>query len=130
MGTFRRYMLFQIPGLVLVVTLGLLGQVTWDLPVWVAPGLFCLWLLKDLALYPLVRRSYAKRPATDGADRMVGAKGVVTERLAPEGWVRVAGELWRARTAGEVLDAGRVVEVAAVESMVLVVTVSRSRRPS
>lgn len=124
-------MLFQVPGLLIVAAIGVVAHLRWGLPVWTPPALFLFWLAKDLVLYPLVRRSYEKRPATNGADRMIGAAGQVTERLAPAGWVRVAGELWRARTTGDALEAGAPVEVEAVEAMTLVVgRATSSRRPS
>ncbi len=59
-----------------------------------------------------------RRKATTGAEGMVGQKGVVEAALAPEGWVRVQGERWRAR-AEEPLPPGSPVTVIAVDGLSL-----------
>jgi membrane-bound serine protease (ClpP class) len=53
-----------------------------------------------------------------GAERLVGATGEATERLAPSGQIRVLGELWQARSSTE-LPAGSHVRVVAVHGLVL-----------
>jgi len=51
----------------------------------------------------------------------VGAAAEVVEPCHPDGWVRVRGELWRARCdAGA--DVGAPVRVRAVEGLILVVS--------
>jgi len=50
-----------------------------------------------------------------GAEAMVGERGEVTE----DGWVRVHGELWRAR--GTALEPGRTVRVTGVDGLTLIV---------
>src|SRR5436305_11006392 len=51
-----------------------------------------------------------------GAEAMVGERGEVTE----DGWVRVQGELWQARGAGQ-LEPGQAVRVTAVDGLTLIV---------
>ena len=53
-----------------------------------------------------------------GVEKLVGATGEATERLAPSGHVRVRGELWEARSSSE-LPAGSRVRVLAVHGLVL-----------
>jgi membrane protein implicated in regulation of membrane protease activity len=66
-----------------------------DLPLWAAIGLFALWMVKDFLLYPLVRSAY--EPAARSASKqLIGAQGIARECLAPHGYVRIHGELWRA----------------------------------
>ena len=60
-----------------------------------------------------------KRPTT-GAEGLVGETGIVTVTLAPEGRVKVHGEIWRAQAQGQV-EAGSKVRVKAVEGMMLTV---------
>ena len=80
---FGRYLLLQIPGLFVVgVTLVLLVRWT-SLTELLAWGLFGLWVLKDLALFPIMRIGYETHAGAGGADGMVGAKGVAQEALAP-----------------------------------------------
>ena len=57
-----------------------------------------------------------RRRAVVGAEAMVGAEAVVLG----DGWVRVAGERWRARGDGR-LTPGEPVEVVAVEGLTVVV---------
>ena len=83
------------------------------MPGWVGVTLLSVWVVKDLALYPLLRPAYEENPRS-GAQLMVGLRGVVTRDLAPEGYIRVRGELWRARAGTEPLLKGARVEVAGV----------------
>ncbi len=42
---------------------------------------------------------------------MVGETGVVEDELNPEGRVKIGAEFWRARTKGEVIEAGAMITV-------------------
>ena len=91
----RRYALLQIPAaiavgaaLVVAIRLSWLGEGA-------ALAAFALWILKDVAIYPLVRRAYEPPGGADAA-RLVGRVGRAREDLAPFGYVLLAGELWRA----------------------------------
>ncbi len=55
-----------------------------------------------------------------GPEALVGAIGEVTAACRPDGWVRVAGELWRARCPGGAAT-GAAVRVLAVDGLTLVV---------
>jgi membrane protein implicated in regulation of membrane protease activity len=95
MGAWKKYALFQLPGCV-GAAIVLLGLVEWfSLPPWLALGLFSLWVLKDIALYSIVRSAYESDVKT-GVERLVGEIAVAQERLDPHGTVRVRGELWQA----------------------------------
>ena len=62
-----------------------------------------------------------------GAEGMIGERATVVEPCAPEGIVRVRGELWKARADGEVsLAEGERATVLAVDG--LVVSVAREER--
>jgi membrane protein implicated in regulation of membrane protease activity len=112
----RRYLLFQLPDAAAgAVVLALL--VNFDVispPVgWV---LFAVWIGKEIALYPLVRRAYEPTPETV-TELLIGRTGVVTAALDENGFVRVGPELWRARSApgAAVAPVGTVVRVDAVD---------------
>jgi membrane protein implicated in regulation of membrane protease activity len=116
-------LLLQIPDTVLAgIVLWLLH--TWaDLPgAWVA-GLFGVWVVKDVAMYPLLRDAFAPSRTT-GPEMLVGAQGIVVAPLAPGGYVRVGGELWAAECApprnGEV-PAGCPIVVRAARGLTLLV---------
>jgi membrane-bound serine protease (ClpP class) len=53
-----------------------------------------------------------------GIENLLGATGVVTERLAPSGQARVLGELWQARSSSE-LPPGSRVRVIALDGLTL-----------
>lgn len=94
-ATWKKYALFQVPGWVAAAVV-LLGLMEWvSLSLWAASGLFTLWVIKDIALYPLVRTAYESDVKT-GVEQLVGEKGVAQESLDPHGMVRVRGELWQA----------------------------------
>lgn len=97
--TLAKYLLLQIPGWILAaVGLALLKQ--WiDFPLWAALAILLIWVIKDMVLYPFVRRAYESNGKT-GAEQLIGAEGIATERLAPTGYIRVGRELWRAETLG------------------------------
>jgi membrane protein implicated in regulation of membrane protease activity len=96
-ATLRRYLLFQLPGW-LVVGVGLALAVRWwGLPLpWALVG-FAAWLAKDALLYPIVRRSY--EPDGFAPHGPIGERGVAETAVDTEGWVRVGPERWRARRA-------------------------------
>lgn len=70
-----------------------------------------------------------KLQATTGMEGMVGMVAVATEPLAPEGLVRVAGEIWKARlalatgeAAAEKVNPNEKVKVVGVENLTLLVS--------
>ncbi len=120
--TLARYLALQAPGWALVGVV-LHALVAWG---WIAPrlaiALGALWVAKDLALYPWLRRSYEDGPADAGA-ALVGRSAVARDRLAPRGWVRLGSERWRAELApgSAPVEAGAAVRVVAVRGLTLVV---------
>jgi membrane-bound serine protease (ClpP class) len=59
-----------------------------------------------------------RRRATTGNAGMVGLKGVAETDLAPQGWVVVSGERWKA-VADESVASGEQVTVRSVEGLTL-----------
>ena len=64
----------------------------------------------------LLLRWSRRRRSSSGADALLGAEAVVLE----DGWVRVAGERWRARSDAP-LESGETVEIVSIEGLTLVV---------
>ena len=56
-----------------------------------------------------------------GLHNMIGCQGEVVSRLAPEGMVRIKGELWRARSDGGVMKEGIAVIVVGQDRLELIV---------
>ncbi len=61
------------------------------------------------------------RRVKTGKEALIGARGIVTSDLNPEGEVRVMGEFWEATTKDAIIAAGQPVEVISLEGMFLVV---------
>jgi membrane-bound ClpP family serine protease len=96
MPTILRYLLFQLPQWVL------LALFLWFLvdraavTAWVTFGFFVMWVVKDFAIYPIVRTAYETDNKV-GAELLIGGKGIAQDTLDPEGYIRINGELWKAR---------------------------------
>jgi membrane protein implicated in regulation of membrane protease activity len=128
--TVVRYTLFQIPDLILL-SLGLAAAVRWwGLPVIAAYGLVAAWIIKDVILFPILRIAY-ESDGSDGPSGVRGALGVVTQPLAPTGYVRLGSELWRAELASGSGSAavGSSVRVVAVRGLTLVVEPEATDEP-
>jgi membrane protein implicated in regulation of membrane protease activity len=128
MLTFLRYLIFQIPGWAVgaVVAVGLLE---WQIiPLWVALLGFSGLVLKDLAFYPLLRSAYETQ-VKFGSAALVGKKGIAQSDLAPEGYIRINLELWRAvaESAGQIIVSGTEVEVVRAEGMTVFVRAARGK---
>jgi len=118
---FARYLAFEAPSWVLLgVVLAVLMR-GWGLTLPVAALVLGLWVLKDLALFPVLRIAYEPGGGSGGVENLVGALAAVTVELAPEGWVRIGAERWRARVSRQhvPVSVGAAVRVVAVEGLLL-----------
>jgi membrane protein implicated in regulation of membrane protease activity len=122
MRVFGRYLLFQAASWALgALVLGGLVYGEW-MPVWVAGLLLATLLLKDLVMFPFVRKAY-EPSASHGGESLLGAIARVEQSLTPEGWIRVGPESWRARAidGSSDLRPGDYVEVREIDDLVLLV---------
>lgn len=117
-----KYTLYQIPDTALAFL------VLWILVEWagvsslLAGALAILWILKDILMFPVLWHSFGETDTSDPRSP-VGAAGIVTERCAPYGYVRVRGETWKAEPEGRgtVIDAGARVIVTGAQGLTLYV---------
>lgn len=121
---FWRYTAFQIPGWLIAAGGGWWIHTTLDVPLWIAAGVLVVWVVKDYALYPVLRFAYEADHRTR-IEHLIGSKGTAVEPLAPTGYVRVRGELWQARTErtdpDTAVTAGESVTVTAIDGTKLLV---------
>ena len=96
-------------------------------PVWLQIAWFAVISILTLLLTrPIVRKYVNGKKQPTNADRVIGMKATVKEtinNLAAEGAVLCDGKEWSARSVnGEVIPAGAVVSVAAIEGVKLMVS--------
>jgi len=77
-------------------------------------------LLALFAILIVLARRAMKKPVTVGREAMVGQVGVATTDIAPDGTVKLKGELWRATSETRILK-GEEVVVKDVKGLVLIV---------
>ncbi len=118
---FVRYVLFQIPDLILLGLALAIAMRWWDLSQPVALTLFGLWLLKDVLMFPVMRVAYEQ--GTSASDRLAGAVGFAREEINPSGYVMVGSELWNAELApgAEPVPAGSGVRIVELQGLTLLV---------
>ena len=119
--TLRRYILYQVPGWLLCAAMAVILHHWAGLSAWIGLLLVVGWAAKDAALYPYLRHAY-EPDAPPAIEQLVGLAGVTVEPLAPDGYIRVRGELWRAEPqAGAEIGPGHLVTVEAVRGTTLLV---------
>ena len=117
-----RYILLNIPAMVLIILAIILVQKWITMPIWLSLTIIFIWLIKDVILFPFVWRAYDwERPGRSRS--MIGKQGITRERLAPSGYVLVQGELWKAESAeaGQSIESGKFVRVVKMEGLKLFV---------
>ena len=117
MKAWQRYLVFQLPGLGLLAILLTAATYWFSLPIWASAVGGLLWIAKDAALYPLLKRAYEDSKST-GTASLVGCLGTAQEDLSPKGLVRIGPELWRAVSVAPV-GAGQQVRVTGSDGMTL-----------
>lgn len=122
MTPLARYLVLQIPGWVAIV-LGGAVLVRFDFVGWaLVGGVLAVWVVKDMALYPFLRpHLFVDRGPPLG--ELVGKTGEVATPIAPDGYVRLGNERWRAiNEEGAPLAVGRKVRIVGSEGLTLIVT--------
>lgn len=90
------------------------------IPLWVLIPALAAWTAYSIVTYRMGSRALMTKQGV-GSDDMIGCKGEVVSLLAPEGMVRIKGELWAARSGGAELKAGSQVMVVAQQRLKLIV---------
>ncbi|GAI66528.1 unnamed protein product, partial [marine sediment metagenome] len=68
------------------------------IPLWVLIIVMLAWGAYTIITYRMGTRALRRKPV-HGLTAMLGSEGKVVSPLAPEGMVRIKGELWRAKSA-------------------------------
>ncbi len=117
-----RYALLQLPALTLLALILILVNRWVDIPTWLVWGILALWAAKDAILFPFVWRAYDWN-RSKVADPMVGERGITKDRLAPSGYVKVRGELWKAEImeGDPPIEKGEGIKVGGIRGLTLLV---------
>lgn len=105
---------------ILAIWRWLLPELGIKLPLSVLIGVMAAWAIFAVALFVFTTRTL-KRQTIVGLPTMVGSKGKVASPLAPEGFIRIRGELWGATSATGDINKGEEVEVVGEDGLKLVV---------
>jgi len=117
-----RYFLIQVVSFIVFVLVLFLIHHWVVYPFWVDAVLVIAWVVKDVALFPLTWKAYDWEHTIPNTG-LVGFIGDTRERLDPEGYIMVRGELWKARSMrdGDVIEKGTSVIVRDVAGLTLLV---------
>jgi membrane protein implicated in regulation of membrane protease activity len=117
-----RYILLNIPGLAAVILILIIVQYWVVLPKWLFGSIIGIWIVKDVLLFPFVWRAY-DREQTGQSRSMLGKRAIARKRLAPSGYVRIYGELWRAEKIGDgpPIEIGQAVKIVKMKGLTLMV---------
>ena len=91
-----------------------------NIPLWVLAILMTGLAAVSATMFRFGRTTFFIKPKV-AADNIIGSAGTVTTRLAPEGYVKIQGVLWKAICPGLELDVGDSVEVIGMEGLKLIV---------
>ncbi|MDO5844519.1 MAG: NfeD family protein [Methanocorpusculum sp.] len=115
-----------IPGTALVA-LGLFAFFAYDLlatPVGIAVAVIAALIAAIVTIIVYKKISPDQKPTTVTKDTIAGKKGVVTVEVNPNdisGKVEISGSVWSAKSIGEVIPVGKVIEVESSDGVHLIV---------
>ena len=108
---------------IVVIVLWGLPKIGFQIPLWGLIVLMVAWFAYSVTTYRLGSRALRRKQVV-GLPDMVGSKGKVVSPLAPEGLVRIKGELWVAKSASGEMEPGGEVMVVEQDRLKLIVHAS------
>jgi len=103
------------------VVLWVLPQFNINIPLWGLAILMAALAVYSYIMYRIGRPTFFIRPRL-AAEAIIGNEGKVTRRLAPEGYVKVQGVLWKATCDEAELEIGDEIVVVGIERLKLIVS--------
>jgi membrane-bound ClpP family serine protease len=104
---------------IVVIVLWGLPQLGIHIPLAGLIAVMVAWGAFTVITYRMGSRALKKKPVV-GLPTMIGSRGKVVSPLAPEGFIRIKGELWEATSAGGNIDTGEEVTVVGQDGLKLV----------
>lgn len=106
---------------IVVIVRWALPEIDVHIPLWGLIIVMVVWGAYSVITYRLGSRALGQKPLIS-LPEMVGSKGEVVSPLAPEGLIKIRGELWMAKSAGgDDIELGGKVIVVGQDSLKLVV---------
>lgn len=123
MRTWIKYLIYQVPGWVLIAVVLIALRHWLEISPRIAIVIFLLWVIKDFALYPLLRKSFEPAGKTP-LEQMIGLQGIAKEAIDPHGYIHIRGELWRAeiQAGADPIPSGIKVRVVGTDGIRLIIT--------
>lgn len=87
-----------------------LPKININIPVYILIPVMAVWLYYSIYTYQKGTNALNKGHVS-GMSSMIGTRGTVTRLLAPDGWVKIQGELWAATSLSGEIQPGEVVIV-------------------
>ncbi len=107
-----------------VIVLWALPQLGIRIPLAGLIAMMVAWGAFSVITYRMGSRALRREPVL-GLPDMVGSKGKVVSPLAPEGLIKIKGELWIAKSKGRRIDTGEQVTVVGQDGLKLIVRRSK-----
>jgi len=107
--------------ILVAVVLWVLPYFNINIPLWGLAVLMAGLAIFSYVTYLIGRPTFLLRPRV-APEAIVGREGKVVRSLAPEGYVKVQGVLWKATCAESELESGDEIVVVAIEGLRLVVS--------
>ena len=104
--------------------LWLLPHFNVNIPLWGLAIMMIALAIYSGVMYRIGRQTFFIRPKV-AAENLIGSEGKVTSPLAPDGYVKVQGVLWKAICNESELGVGDEVEVIGIEGLRLIVKPKR-----
>lgn len=96
--TILRYILFQIPEILLLIIISLLVRHYYDYPLWIFWLIIAGSILKDVFLFNKTWQSYVVHNS-DEFSRVIGKIGLAVKDFNQYGYINISGELWKVEVA-------------------------------
>lgn len=103
-----------------VIALWGLPQLGISIPLAGLITLMVAWAGFSVFIYRMGSRALRRKPVT-GLLSMIGGRGKVVSPLTPEGFVRIKGELWEAKSISGRIDTGEKISVVGQDGLKLIV---------
>ena len=91
-------------------------------------GVMVAWAAFSVSLFVFTTRTL-KRQTVVGLPTMIGSKGKVASSLVPEGFVKIKGELWGAKSEAGDIAKGTEIEVVGEDGLKLLVRQIDAKKP-